>query len=265
LTPDETRRNFAHEVCLVIDQFNLHRQTDMQPSNIASALSLGLLLLSSPSAYALTIYENDFQSAVGSEWSHTLTQDAPTPYPFGARSFLGMFGNEKVSLSLSNLAAHSSVLLEFDLYLIRSWDGSSAGTQFDYGDDRFKLAVAGGATLLDETFSNGNPAGQSFGPLANNPYYTGASETYSLGFVFYDGIQQTSQVMDSVYRLSFNFAHDGDTLAFDFSGYGLQNLEDESWGLDNVRVSLVPEPTTLPMLAIGLALVAWVARKRHTV
>jgi hypothetical protein len=237
----------------------------MKTSNIACALSLGVLCLGSSSAYALMIYENDFQSAVGSEWSHTLTQNTPTPYPFGARSFLGEFGNQQVSLSLSNLAVHSSVLLEFDLYLIRSWDGSSAGTAFDYGDDHFKLAVSGGATLLDKTFSNGNPAGQSFGPLANNPYYTGASETYSLGYVFYDGIQQTSQVMDSVYRLSFNFAHSGDMLAFDFSGYGLQSMEDESWGLDNVRVSVVPEPTTLPMLGAGLALVAWVARKRHTV
>lgn len=235
----------------------------MKSSNIACALGLGLCWLGSSSAYALTVYENDFQSAVGSEWSHTLTQNTPTPYPFGARSFLGEFGNEQVSLSLSNLAAHSSVLLEFDLYLIRSWDGSSADTAFDYGDDHFKLAVAGGATLLDETFSNGNPAGQSFGPLTSNPYFTGASETYSLGYVFYDGIQQTSQVMDSVYRLSFNFAHDSDMLTLDFSGYGLQSPKDESWGLDNVHVSVVPEPAALPMLGIGLALVAWVTRKRH--
>lgn len=236
----------------------------MKKSNLACALGLGLLWLGSSPAYALTVYQNDFQSTVGSEWSHTLTQDTPTPYPFGARSFLGEFGNENVSLSLSNLAAHSSVLLEFDLYLIRSWDGSSAGTEFDYGDDHFKVAVNGGTTLLDETFSNGNPAGQSFGPQASNPTFTGASETYSLGYVFYDGIQQSSQVMDSVYRLSFSFAHSGDTLALDFSGYGLQGPEDESWGLDNVHVSVVPEPAALPMLAAGLALVGWAVRRRHS-
>ena len=237
----------------------------MKTSNVACALGLGLLWFGSSSAYALTVYENDFQSAVGSEWSHTLTQNTPTPYPFGARSFLGEFGNEKVSLSLSNLAAHSSVLLEFDLYLIRSWDGSSAGTAFDYGDDHFKLAVTGGATLLDETFSNGNPAGQSFGPLTNNPYYTGASETYSLGYVFYDGIQQTSQVMDSVYHLSFQFASNADQLTLNFTGYGLQSLDDESWGLDNVHVSAIPEASSVSMMGLGILALAWRARRRSPV
>lgn len=235
----------------------------MKPSAIISASSLGLLLLGSASAHAITAYQHDFQSAVGSEWSHTITQNTPTPYPFGQRSFLGEFGNDLVTLSLSNLASHSSVQIEFDLYLMRSWDGSSIGTAYDYGDDYFKLAVAGGPTLLNKTFSNGNPAGQSFGPLANNPYYTGAAETYSLGYVFNDGIQGTSQVMDSVYRMSFNFDHSWDLLTFEFSGYGLQGLKDESWGLDNVRVSLVPEPAALPMLGVGLLLVAWQARKRH--
>jgi hypothetical protein len=116
--------------------------------------------------------------------------------------------------------------------------------------------------LLDETFSNGNPAGQSFGPLPNNPYYTGAAETYSLGYVFVDGTLQTSQVMDSVYRLSFAFAHNTDLLTLNFSGYGLQSLNDESWGLDNVRVSAIPEPGIAPMLGLGVLALTWRTRKR---
>ena len=86
-----------------------------------------------------------------------------------------------------NLGAHSGVQLDFDLYLIRSWDGSSAGTAYDYGNDAFKVSVGGGPVLLDKTFSNGNPAGQTFGPAALNPAFTGAAETYSLGYVFVDG------------------------------------------------------------------------------
>jgi hypothetical protein len=234
----------------------------MKPRRLSPLLLLAPLLFHATASHAVVAYENDFQSAVGSAWSHTTRQDAPTPYPFGPRSFLGEFGNDTVSLNLLGLAPHDSVLLEFDLYLIRSWDGSSAGTTFDYGNDAFKVAVGGGPVLLDKTFSNGNPAGQSFGPLPNNPYYTGAAETYSLGYVFADGIQQTSQVMDSVYRLSFAFAHDADQLTLNFSGYGLQSLNDESWGLDNVRVSAVPEPGVAPLLALGVLTLAWRTRKR---
>lgn len=221
------------------------------------------LLWPAASAHALVLYEHDFQSAVGAEWSHAIRMDTPTPYPFGARTFLGEFGNETVSLTLSGLSAHKSLALEFDLYLIRSWDGSSSGTAFDYGNDAFKVSLGDGTVLLDETFSNGNPADQSYGPLPLNPYHTGASETYSLGFKFYDGIQQTSQVMDSVYRLSFAFASNSDLLTLNFTGHGLQGLADESWGLDNVRVSAVPEASSAALMGLGLFALTWRIRRRR--
>jgi hypothetical protein len=220
------------------------------------------LLLNATASQAVVLYENDFQSAAGSEWSHTTLQNAPTPYSFGPRSFLGEFGNDTVSLNLSGLASHNALTLTFDLYLIRTWDGSSSGTTFDYGNDSFKVAVGSGPVLLDQTFSNGNPAGQSFGPAAINPQLTGAAETYSLGYVAFDGIQQTSQVMDSVYRMSFAFAHNTDLLTLNFSGYGLQSMGDESWGLDNVQVTSVPEPGVVPLFALGMLALAWRVRRR---
>lgn len=223
------------------------------------------------SAHASVVYQNDFQSGVGSEWSRTLLQNAPTPYWFGPRTFLGEFSNETVSLSLASLGAHSDVQLDFDLYLIRSWDGSSGGAAlYDYGNDVFSVTAQGDAALLEETFSNGNPAGQTYGANANNPAYTGATETYSLGFVFDDGILGISQVMDSVYHFSFNFVHSGNGLAFNFSGFGLQALGDESWGLDNVQVSLlgaqaparVPTPAVLPLIGAGLLGMLWARRRK---
>lgn len=240
-------------------------------------LGLGLVaglagLTAGMPASATVVYQNDFQSGAGSEWSQTITENTPTPYWFGQRTFLGEFGNDTVSLSLASLGVHSGVQLDFDLYLIRSWDGSSGGAAlYDYGNDIFKVAVQGGPTLLDDTFSNGNPAGQTYGPAAINPAFTGAAETYSLGFVFNDGIQGFSQVMDSVYRFSFNFAHSDSLLAFDFSGIGLQTLDDESWGLDNVRVSLlgiqaptaVPAPPVLPLLGAGLIGMLWARRSKR--
>lgn len=233
---------------------------------VPAALAVGCLvaaaLLAPSAARAALIYSNDFQSGAGSEWSHTATAATPTPYPYGERRFLGEFGNDTVSLGLGPVAA-GALRLEFDFYAIRSWDGSSTGTSYDYGDDHFRVAVAGGPKFLDASFSNGNPAGQSYGPAASNPYHTGAAEAYSLGYYFYDGIQQSGQVMDSVYRFAFDFAHAGGALEFLFAGAGLQTLDDESWGLDNVLVtradietgpvSGVPEPASLALLALGLA------------
>jgi hypothetical protein len=235
----------------------------MKTRTSVSTLFLTPWLLSAPAAQAMVVYDNDFQTAAGVEWSQTTLQDTPTPYPSGPRSFLGEFGNETVSLNLSGLGAHSSVRVQFDLYLIRSWDGSSGGTTFDYGNDSFRLAVDNGPVLLDETFGNGNPAGQTFGAPSGTlvPYHTGALETYSLGYEYYDAIQNSSQVMDSVYRFSFEFAHSSSLLAFDFGAYGLQSLDDESWGLDNVRVSLVPEPATAWMFALGALAVGWRLRR----
>lgn len=246
----------------------------MRPTSLAPPLLAGLtsLALALP-ASATVFYRNDFQSPVGSEWSRTETEDAPTAYWFGPRSFLGQFGNDTVTLSLNGLGGHDGVTLEFDLYLLRSWDGSSGGASlYDYGNDVFRTAVQGGPVLLEETFSNGNPAGQTFGPAASNPAYTGASETYSLGYVFDDGILGVSQVMDAVYRFSFSFAHTDGQLALDFGGSGLQGLDDESWGLDNVRVSLhatpiaaaaMPAPAVVPLLGAGFVGLLWARRGRR--
>jgi hypothetical protein len=43
------------------------------------------------------LYANDFESPVGAEWSNTTTDTTPT----GGRSFLGQFGNQTVSLTLT--------------------------------------------------------------------------------------------------------------------------------------------------------------------
>lgn len=236
----------------------------MKPQSRIPYLLFTALMLNATASQAVVVYENDFQTVAGSEWSHTTLQNTPTPYSFGPRSFLGEFGNDTVSLNLSGLTPHNALTLTFDLYLIRTWDGSSSGTAFDFGNDSFKLSVGDGPVLLDNTFSNGNPAGQSFGPASINPQFTGAAETYSLGYVVPGSILAKPQVMDSVYRLSFNFAHTTDQLTLNFSGYGLQAMEDESWGLDNVRVSMVPEPGMAPMLALGLLAVVWRVRRRVT-
>src|SRR5436853_170827 len=73
------------------------------------------------------VYINNFESPVGTEWS--LTNRDVTP--FGARTFLGQFGNQTNTLTLTNLPPHTEAELAFDLFIIRSWDGTSGAGAYE--------------------------------------------------------------------------------------------------------------------------------------
>jgi len=232
-------------------------------------------------ASAATVYFNDFQGAVGSEWSNTSIASSPNPDYNGTRLFLGEFGNGTVSLSLTGLPEHAFTTVSFSLYLIRSWDGNDTTVVNGdpLGHDNWTLNVAGGPSLLNTTFSNGNPAGQAYSPSPGatscNPGYnavmpagvynpmTGASECYSLGYTFTDSTV-TNEAMDSVYELTFTFAHADSSILLNFGANGLQSLADESWGLDNVRVqvSAVPIPAAVWLFGSGLLGLIGVARRK---
>ena len=97
------------------------------------------------------------------------------------------------------------------------------------------MNVQGGPTLLDTTFSNNAKTApydlslQNY-PVANSAHQTGAAAVNTLGYKFYG---------DSTYRLTFTFAHTGDTLALNFSSslFEGKGTNDESWGLDNIRIA----------------------------
>ncbi len=256
-------------------------KTTVQVSRYARHTLLAFVCWFSMPASAATVYINDFQGAVGSEWSNTGVASAPNPDYGGTRLFLGEFGNETVSLSLNGLPTHGLTTVSFSLYLMRSWDGNATTVVNGdpLGPDHWTLNVAGGPSLLNTTFSNGNPAGQAYspGPSATscnagynavmpagvyNPM-TGASECYSLGYTFSD-LNVTNEAMDSVYALSFTFAHTDSSILLNFGANGLQSLADESWGLDNVRVqvSAVPVPAAVWLFGSGLIGVATVARRK---
>lgn len=244
---------------------------------ISASVAALLCMTSVEKSSATTVYFNDFQSNAGSAWSSQLLDTAPNPdiNPWWG-TYLGQFsGNTVVTLTLDSLSAGWTTL-SFDTYFIRSWDGNATV----YGKDYFKVSIAGGQTLLYDTFSNGNPAGQSYvgnGIQADaydgsgNSSMTGSAQQFSLGYTFHDEINGTNEVMDSVYHFSFSFFNTLDTLTFEFAGIGLQDnyvdnqYFDESWGLDNVKVDIapVPEPSTLLLLVGGLAgLLAYRRRER---
>lgn len=196
---------------------------------------------------AETLYFNDFESLVGSEWSNNKTEITP----IGNRSFLGQFSSEKVSLEIDNIPIESSLKLSFDAFILGSWDGSNEIV----GPDFLILSIDGNV-LLNTTFSNHQipnysetflqsyPNSYSSG-ISNEPF-TGASETYTLGYTHPHGIP-----MDSVYFLEFYFTNLTSKLTIDFSAIMTAGITDESWGLDNVKVEIIPEPTTIALLTLG--------------
>lgn len=220
----------------------------------------------------VVVYRNDFNGPIGEtfpEWTSspvTFTKAATGgkgSVPGGAvatvespnrrERFLGEFGgppvgrpgdadwnrtrvDQTVILALENLGAHTRAAVSFDLYVLKSWDGSSRQP----GPDRFMARVSGGPVLLDTTFSN-NPnvrydgSYQSYpgssGDAASNQPQTGATAVGILGY--------SNSFKDSVYHLSFDFPHTGSTLTLEFSSslFEGKGTADESWGLDNVAVS----------------------------
>ena len=154
-----------------------------------------------------------------------------------------------VKLNLTALPTHTQATVAFDLYVIRSWDGNQtvfpsaaavyAGMTLDgisgaVGPDYWMLQ-ANGQTLLDTTFANIPDFRQAYPdnvPGGDNPAQTGAVAANSLGYIF------AAWPMDAVYHIERTFAHSAASLALDFTALGLQGLSDESWGLDNVTVTV---------------------------
>lgn len=175
---------------------------------------------------AYSYYFIDFESGADANWSTQQTDVTPA----GGRRFLGRFENNTATLTLSGLPVHEQIVLEFDLFIINTWDGNQSGV----GPDQWEVNEGiSDTTLLHTTFSS--YATQAFPdafPGGNNPPRSGAVENDTLGY-------GTGAGGDAVYRLAFTFDHASPTLVLNFLGINLQPSPDETWGLDNVRISLV--------------------------
>lgn len=197
-----------------------------------------------PPAGAQVAYADDFEEVPGPEWSQQRTERTPR----GKRGFLGQFAREDVTLGLDRLPAHKWVRVSFDLFIIRTWDGYETD---DGLPDTWRLDVVGGPGLVCTSFHTTHPTMPTTPRQAypddlpgRNPHGTGAKESITLGFERPpkhpgDGHWES---MDSVYHLEALFPHAGATLSLRFAGEHLQSVEDESWGLDNVKVEVLPGP-----------------------
>jgi ankyrin repeat protein len=156
--------------------------------------------------------------------------------------YLGPFSNQPVNLQLKKLPQHQNVTVEFDLWIIGSWDGNGG---VGNGPDILDVQVPGVGTLLHSTFFNNNEGDCSNLPLQSfpdpylggfHPGYTGASLVKKLGFI-------EENPRDAVYHLKMTFAHTGSELAILFRGLltlqdgGFKLGQDEMWGIGSLKVS----------------------------
>lgn len=150
-------------------------------------------------------------------------------------TFLRSSTENTVTLTLNDLPAHSSLSLAFLFAAIDSLDGSGAFPSDDY----FRVTVDG-QLIFAETFANATPTQvQSYNP----PPGVELARHQPLGFTA--GSYPDSYFSDSAYNMGLDptfqdLPHAANSIVITFSmvGGGVQNLDDESWAIDNVRVLL---------------------------
>lgn len=186
-----------------------------------AAVVVGALAAGASANAGVVVYQQDFETAslIGPEWSSNKTDFAAPFSRFSQRRT-----NDQLTLTINTIAGRLYTL-EFDLYLIDSWDGSDP----TWGQDRFNVK-ADSAVLFSEFLDNRMDSPHSS--------YRNPDEVGHFGF----GSREFDR--DAIYRgivLEFTANHAQTTLAF--FGSGLQGKNDESWGIDNVFVTMAAVPT----------------------
>jgi hypothetical protein len=147
-------------------------------------------------------------------------------------SFLRSPTGNRVTITLTDLPPHDSVSLDFLFAAIDSLDGTGS-----YPEGDFLNVSIDGNSIFRESFANAAPT--QFQSYVSAPGVELARHL-DLGFS-----GPGSWYTDSAYDMSLEprfhgIAHTAPTLTVSFiiEGPGIQSLEDESWAVDNLRISL---------------------------
>jgi len=217
-------------------------------------------LLPAIGCVAELVYSNDFGDAAGELWS----EPRRTRTPIGPRPYLGLFGPEEVTLTLTNLGEHAFLRVSVSLMLASDWDGSG-----HWGPDIWQCRLDDGRNLVLATFNNcglleWNAVNrkQTFpdNTLAKITHRagTGAIERGTLGYWWQE------EGVDSVYRFDMVFPHSKKSAVIHFAGRyaepgtvrqteaGFTKAgKGQFWGVDDVQVHTLAATSPLDEAAMN--------------
>ncbi|MBT9315957.1 peroxidase family protein [Leptothoe spongobia] len=166
------------------------------------------------------VFFDNFEEEPQPEWANTTVN---TQYLETFSAFSGNFGNQTQTLTLETTLGET-YNLEFDLYALDLWDGDTTGIRTDeisVEPDYLTIAIDETEVFRETIGYNSGQLFQSFRPDDERGHF--------------GGLQAFE---DSIYRdVSISFTATETMTTIQFTGEGLEELDNESWGLDNVSVT----------------------------
>lgn len=230
---------------------------------IATALLIFLSFIFSNTVLSASIqvFNTDFNGSLPAEINAGTAQLTgvqgydglgPTGNQFSGNFLRSATGNT-ISLSLTNLPTHDTISLKFLFAAIDSLDGTGTFPQGDF----FKI-VFDGNTLFSESFANALASQtQSYTPPNNVELARRQDLGFTNGFFYLDSAYNLGA--DPVFS---DFSHTSSSAFIEFFifGPGNQSLNDESWAMDNLEVSVftkgdvseVPVPPAILLFGSGI-------------
>lgn len=242
---------------------------------ITAFASLGVLVATQAQAVTITAYFSNFDSVatvapgVISTLNGALVQSVQGLAGLGnggnvfAGNFLSSFDPDYgptsfATLNLGNLPSHSSINITALLAAMDTWDSDDGGC---CAPDLFQIVVDGTTVVFQDAYNNIQGSNNNVNGLTD------------IGFGYQErGFNTFGTFLDQAFDLEnelINIAHSSSNLTLTFigTGAGWEFGDNESWGIDNLRVELngvadVPEPITLSLLGAGLLGLGAMRRRR---